>query len=498
MSERVRSTNHREIISLLSGHFDGGLDDTSRARLESLLASDPAARQTYYRLVQLEAEIGWLGSMGIRQTTSMPFQEQRFRPWARRSLVGLALAGVAATLLIGLFLSSNPTPGPQEEHSAVAPSGIATIIDTDESLWSSSKNPTHLDASLQVGTLVLDSGRATIRFVSGAILTMVGPCSIELLSDRSAELRRGKVSVDIPTPIDGFHLKTPAGLIYDRGTLFGVHVAPKGETEIHVIEGEVEVVRPETPSPSMHRIRVGKAQLIGSSTNEKWVDIECAADEYRRLFPGSLAPQEPGWRLIHEDDFSTKPDLTRFWEVRAEPIELNHPSIKWELGHLVMTDRPILISQEHFDPKHYERVRVAGRWTIVSPNDQPEVVLRTNGVPTPPFGDTNHGIRVGIMPYQNEGVLSIVPQPTEYKHPTIEFARIPFRLGDSYNFEVIDQWNQVMVRVWDANDKRVTASVKLDVQGEPTFSQIALHNRNRVGWPMILHLHHVRIDVVDR
>jgi hypothetical protein len=498
MSERKRSASDREIVSLVSRLFDGDLDDVSLARLESLLANDPAARQTYYRLVQLESELGWLGPTGIRQASVARSEQSPLRAWVGRSLLGVAIAGLAAALFFGVVLPRYLPPARQDQRPSTDSSTIATIIDFDDCLWSASKNPTHLDASLRKGTLVLDSGRATIRFVCGAILTMAGPCSIELISDRSAELRRGKVSIDIPTPIEGFHLKTPAGVIYDRGTLFGVHVAPKGETEIHVIEGEVEVVQPEIPSPSMHRIRVGKAQLFGSSTKEKWVDIECATDEYRRLFPGSLAPQEPGWRLLHEDDFSTPPDLTRFWEVQAKPIEASRPSIKWEPGHLVMTDRAILLSQESFDPKRYQGVRVAGRWTIVSPNDQPEVVLRTDGIPTEPLGDTKHGIRVGIMPYQNEGVLSIVPTPNEYKHPPFEYVRIPYRLGDSYNFEVIDRWNEVSVRIWDANDKKVTASVKLDVQGEPTFSQIALHNRNRVAWPMILHLHHVRIDVIDR
>lgn len=498
MNDRARSAKHREIVSLVSRHFDEGLDEQSRARLEVLLQTDPAARETYRRMVELEAELGWLGPMGIRQTTSDRSDQRGTRPWLRRSLWRWTLTGLAAALLIGLFLPSAVRPIPQRGQPVVESSAIATIIDMEDSLWSSSKNPTQLDAPLQVGTLNLDSGRATIRFNSGAILTMAGPCSIELLSDRSAELRRGKVSVDIPTPIDGFHIRTPAGDVYDRGTVFGISVGDRGATEIHVIEGEVEILPTGESQPTPHLIRVGKAQLFGSSTNEKWVDIECAADEYRRLFPGSLAPQEPGWRLVHEEDFSTKPDLTRFWEVRAEPIELSHPSIKWEPGHLVMTDRAILLSKESFDPRRYQCVRVAGRWTIISPNDQPEVVLRTDGVPTEPLGDTKHGIRVGIMPYQNEGVLSIVPQPTEYRHPAIEFARIPFRFGDSYNFEVIDRWSEVSVRVWDANNKRVTASVKLEVQGDPKFSQIALHNRNRVGWPMILHLHHVRIDVIDR
>ncbi len=50
--------------------FRRGLDEQSRARLEVLLQTDPAARETYRRMVELEAELGWLGPMGIRQTTS--------------------------------------------------------------------------------------------------------------------------------------------------------------------------------------------------------------------------------------------------------------------------------------------------------------------------------------------------------------------------------------------------------------------------------------------
>ena len=87
--------------------------------------------------------------------------------------------------------------------------------------------------------LQLHSGLAQLTFESGAKLVLQGPVAFRVQSEMHAEISEGKMTALCPQEASGFKLRTPSAEIIDIGTEFAVQVAETGESEIHVLKGEV-------------------------------------------------------------------------------------------------------------------------------------------------------------------------------------------------------------------------------------------------------------------
>jgi hypothetical protein len=94
---------------------------------------------------------------------------------------------------------------------------------------------------LTEGLLELDHGLAEITFDTGAELTLEGPARLQLESANKTRLDSGRASAQVPEQARGFVIHTPSSYIRDLGTAFAVEVRDTRETDLHVLEGEVEV-----------------------------------------------------------------------------------------------------------------------------------------------------------------------------------------------------------------------------------------------------------------
>lgn len=84
--------------------------------------------------------------------------------------------------------------------------------------------------------LEISMGQMDLIFESGASVTTVAPCRLEINGPADFSLHRGDVSVEASF---GFKVSTPSGVVIDLGTAFGVSVDEDGGSEVHVFEGEV-------------------------------------------------------------------------------------------------------------------------------------------------------------------------------------------------------------------------------------------------------------------
>lgn len=126
---------------------------------------------------------------------------------------------------------------------------IAWLVNAQNCQWSRSAalNDTH-PGDMRPGTLLdLERGLAEVRFRSGAVVLLEGPARLELVSDNSARLHRGRVTGSVQGPIKGFELFTPGGKVIDLGTSFGVAVNDAGQAEVFVFDGSVQAVASKSP-----------------------------------------------------------------------------------------------------------------------------------------------------------------------------------------------------------------------------------------------------------
>lgn len=82
---------------------------------------------------------------------------------------------------------------------------------------------------------------ATIRFESGATVTLEAPSVLEVESAMKCRLLEGSVVADVPESAHGFTIDTAKMKVVDLGLAFGVTATALGDYHVFVFEGEVTV-----------------------------------------------------------------------------------------------------------------------------------------------------------------------------------------------------------------------------------------------------------------
>src|SRR5262249_41050649 len=112
------------------------------------------------------------------------------------------------------------------------------LVNAQNCAWADGVEPA---GNMHAGNVLqIERGLAEIRFQCGARVVLEGPASLELLSERSARLLRGKLTARVSAPAVGFEIVSPQGKVIDLGTEFGVAVSARGATEVYVFQGKVE------------------------------------------------------------------------------------------------------------------------------------------------------------------------------------------------------------------------------------------------------------------
>lgn len=221
---------------LLDAVVSGDLTENEIALLNDTLRADPEARQAYIRTMALEAMIA--------REFAPP--EETATPAATRANRWRQLAAIAATILLAATLAwqIRPSPNPGAADTAAdadEPFTHAVITSLDEASGQFGGIALTQGMRLAEGPLQLDRGLLEITFDSGAELTLEGPARLFLESDNKSRLDAGRASAIVPEQARGFVIHTPSSYIRDLGTAFAVEVRDARETDLHVLEGVVEV-----------------------------------------------------------------------------------------------------------------------------------------------------------------------------------------------------------------------------------------------------------------
>jgi ferric-dicitrate binding protein FerR (iron transport regulator) len=219
------------LLDLIGGLLDDGLDSAGRRELTRMLEVSPDARKIYLKQMDLHARLHLDHVSGLTPA----LMREAVGPRRRRGfpLRRLAVGAIAASIAVLAALAWPETPG---DH------GFARIESTSAARWESSNLPTTTGSRLGQGTLRLADGLATLRFDSGASITLEAPAELTLVDAMRCILSEGTVVGDIPDSAHGFLITTPSAEVIDHGTRFSVVVdGETKETQTRVHDGLVEV-----------------------------------------------------------------------------------------------------------------------------------------------------------------------------------------------------------------------------------------------------------------
>lgn len=155
--------------------------------------------------------------------------------WRRPLAWGATVATLAAAVALGFFW-----PRSRE----VRPVTFATLTQAQNTKWAGSTLPTLERSKLGGGTLALVEGIATLKFDSGATVTIEAPSKVEIVSAMHCRLLEGSVTAEVPPAAHGFTVETPDLKVVDLGTRFGVTAGAAGDSHVYVFEGEVKLEKP--------------------------------------------------------------------------------------------------------------------------------------------------------------------------------------------------------------------------------------------------------------
>jgi hypothetical protein len=196
----------------------------------------------------------------------------------------MAVFALAAfSLALALIWRFTPMAGFTREPT------VAWLVNAQNCQWTDGD----LAGDMQAGkVLKLERGLAEIQFQCGARALLEGPATLELLSGKSAQLRRGKLTARAPGPAVGFEILTPEGKVIDLGTEFGMAVSDSGAADVYVVEGKVEAYATNANHAPIQATRLTQneaAQIVGGTVARK----AYGGDRFARAIrpPPSVVPR---------------------------------------------------------------------------------------------------------------------------------------------------------------------------------------------------------------
>ncbi|MEM6689658.1 MAG: FecR domain-containing protein [Planctomycetota bacterium] len=221
--------------------------------LNELLSNDEQLRKIYRFRVALE---GGYREAAIRSEDPEPFGNTsipQVKPSQTSGRVLPYAIAIAAALAAGLLFAV--TRWNVDDRRATAPDAypaskntVARLVASVDADWLDIDpvSGTWLDA----GKFRLDAGTVELEFNRGARVTLQGPSVFELKHSDLMHVSSGNLVARIPEEAIGFTITTDEAEVVDLGTEFGMRVEDGRQTEVHVIEGLVEVFERQAANDS--------------------------------------------------------------------------------------------------------------------------------------------------------------------------------------------------------------------------------------------------------
>lgn len=258
--------NQPEITSRDADRIERALDGLlPPAELEALKADivrDPLLRAAYvdrvwvHSLLRADRErLASLVATDDADAASKPAPAEVHHSSRWPLVLGVFAAAAACGAL--LFSISRQVPPAPALVTAQKSLPIAVLTQAQNTKWAGSTLPTAESSELGAGTLALLEGIATVRFASGATVTLEAPTKFELVDAMRTRLIEGSITAEVPPEAKGFTVETADFSVVDLGTRFGVTASSTGNAHVFVFEGEVKLDDPE--GMEMRRLTAGKA-----------------------------------------------------------------------------------------------------------------------------------------------------------------------------------------------------------------------------------------------
>ncbi len=290
----AESFHEETFLNLLATLLEGDdLSPSDREAFNEALRHHPEARQLYRDHMELHSRLhldyhGGLAPEAMPGEESSPAASPPSRSEWTRTALPLA-ATLIATLFVMMLLRDK---APTEVNTPVA-NGVAVLSRSLGVKWQDQAPRFQEGDTLPPGPIQLASGLAQIEFIDGATVILEGPAELDIESPTKAVFRNGRLRAFVPEPARGFVIEGPSYDAVDLGTEFAMSVDANGESEIHVIDGEVAVH--EKGGQELALLTTGKAtRLDRDQPDMEAIDLDDSNFVDRQAM---LQMSDEGWEI---------------------------------------------------------------------------------------------------------------------------------------------------------------------------------------------------------
>lgn len=253
---------------LLSKSLDGSAVPEDMERLNGLLLEDAQLRRYYLEYIQIHINLRRLHGKDASVLKTGPeeiFDRQLWEELARNEMTAetieiepqkspsniepdnvtpvrqsirinkfaiyTMLSAAAALIFMMVYIYLNPPAQP----------AVATLLDSINAQWDT-QVPMQAGDDIRTEHYTLREGFVKLAYDSGANVVIQAPAQFTPLSRDKMLLHTGKAFVHVPGNAIGFTIDTPGSSIVDLGTEFGVYVDEQNSSEVHVVQGKVNLI----------------------------------------------------------------------------------------------------------------------------------------------------------------------------------------------------------------------------------------------------------------
>lgn len=249
---------------------EGTIAESDRVELMQLMRERQDIVDLYLENTRMSALIRQAAESRVELGT-MPVSVETLRREKRRSaLISLSYAAAAVVLLAAglLFFRGDLLVGGFQVAIRLESSEDAAfaIVQGDDSK--------RQEGRLQPGDQVtVERGLVRFAFPSGVEGIVERPSQVELISANTLRMDEGMGWFRVPAKARGFTVRTNRGQVIDLGTEFGIRFDRKGDLEVHVADGRVQVI-PSAPNTGFRDLREGEAVAISASGEYRAIELE--------------------------------------------------------------------------------------------------------------------------------------------------------------------------------------------------------------------------------
>jgi len=296
-----------ELNRLLNRLIEGTISPQDFARVQQLMRQDPKVRAEYYELLGVDLMLSERYEVPDYISVHAKTADDHWVVKRSHRKLYIRTAWAAAAVLLLTFGAIFLFNGSKTDAT------LASSVDSSYTVDGVTKAVTALNKD---ELLEVKSGVVSLAIGPYVEACVEGPARVKLLAHKGKlELQEGSVFLQISPGGRGFEVHTPAGIIRNIGTKFGVLALSDGSVQTHVTSGIVEIER--KPGEARQRVTAGSGatwKLTGSIATHR-----NAAERFVQSLP---------WEeTIFQDDFSesqgtslTKkaPDIGQPWNVEME------------------------------------------------------------------------------------------------------------------------------------------------------------------------------------